>query len=156
MSSAKCIPIQCYSMAIQCSIVARMSTATKQLDRVHSVSYSTAMHHTVHNCRRAVQIQYNATLQVNKRNRLESLIRLLARSEALGHPLTVDEMVRFRVWAVRYEAAFCQKAIVKAAIGQMWLAEVNSHMLCMSRDSSSFRVWLAREMGKLPADLLVM
>ena len=92
----------------------------------------------------------------HRRNRLESLCRLLRQSEARGHFLLANAQASFGRWCVRFEASFVSRTYPLGAIGVDWSKWIKMWRGRMQQEPEAFKAWLLRELGRLPpADVQV-
>ncbi len=86
----------------------------------------------------------------HKRNRLESVIRLLRHSESLGHFLPMDSNLRFPAWLQTWDERNVAKLYVKASIGRAHADFLKYWQKRLRETPSSFVDFLKVEIKKLP------
>ena len=87
---------------------------------------------------------------LHKRNRYETFIRLIKRSEALGHPLSAAVLVRFPAFLVYEEGKRLLSPAHKATMGAAHFTMLKYLRDGMAKDSAFFKRWAIEGVAKMP------
>jgi hypothetical protein len=87
---------------------------------------------------------------LHKRNRYETFIRLIKRSEALGHPLSAAVLVRFPAFLVYEEGKRLRSPAHKATMGAAHFTMLKYLRDGMAKDSAFFKRWAIEGVAKMP------